>query len=172
MSENLPIKRRRSALKDSPDVRARIITGISEGIPLAVICREDGMPSVTTVWNWEQEDAELSESIARARLIGFDAIAAEALQIADTPVIGEEITDSEDGRTIKRADMLGHRKLQVETRLKLLAKWDPKRYGDRPEIMIQNNNSNAGGMIELRPEQDEALQRVIQDAQDRVRKIP
>jgi hypothetical protein len=171
MSENLPIKRRRSALKDSPDIRERIITGISEGIPLAVICREDGMPSVTTVWNWEQEDAELSESIARARLIGFDAIAAEALQIADTPVIGEEITDSEDGRTIKRADMLGHRKLQVETRLKLLAKWDPKRYGDRPEIMIQNNNSNAGGMIELRPEQDEALQRVIQDAQERVRRI-
>lgn len=171
MSENLPIKRRRSALKDSPEIRERIITGISEGIPLAVICREDGMPSVTTVWNWEQEDAQLSESIARARLIGFDAIAAEALRIADTPVIGEEITDSEDGRTIKRADMLGHRKLQVETRLKLLAKWDPKRYGDRPEIMIQNNNSNAGGMIELRPEQDEALQRVIMDAQDRVRRI-
>lgn len=171
MSENLPIKRRKSALKDSPEIRERIITGISEGIPLAVICREDGMPSVTTVWNWEQEDEQLSESIARARLIGFDAIAAEALRIADTPVIGEEITDSEDGRTIKRADMLGHRKLQVETRLKLLAKWDPKRYGDRPEIMIQNNNSNAGGMIELRPEQDEALQRVIQDAQDRVRRI-
>lgn len=171
MSENLPIKRRKSALKDSPEIRERIITGISEGIPLAVICREDGMPSVTSVWNWEQEDEQLSESIARARLIGFDAIAAEALRIADTPVIGEEITDSEDGRTVKRADMLGHRKLQVETRLKLLAKWDPKRYGDRPEIMIQNNNSNAGGMIELRPEQDEALQRVIQDAQDRVRKI-
>ena len=171
MSENLPIKRRKSALKDSPEIRERIISGISEGIPLAVICREDGMPSVTTVWNWEQEDAELSESIARARLIGFDAIAAEALRIADTPQIGKEITDSEDGRTVKRSDMLGHRKLQVETRLKLLAKWDPKRYGDRPEIMIQNNNSNAGGMIELRPEQDEALQRVIQDAQDRVRKI-
>jgi len=171
MSENLPIKRRRSALRDSPEIREKIITGISEGIPLAVICREDGMPSVTTVWNWEQEDAELAESIARARLIGFDAIAAEALHIADTPVIGEEITDCKDGRTIKRADMLGHRKLQVEARLKLLAKWDPKRYGDRPEIMIQNNNSNAGGMIELRPEQDEALQRVIHDAQDRVRKI-
>ena len=27
--------------------------------------------------------------------------------------------------------MLGHRKLQVETRLKLLAKWDPKRYGEK-----------------------------------------
>jgi len=28
-------------------------------------------------------------------------------------------------------DMLGHRKLQIETRLKLLAKWNPKKYGDR-----------------------------------------
>ena len=27
--------------------------------------------------------------------------------------------------------MLGHRKLQIETRLKLLAKWNPKKYGDR-----------------------------------------
>jgi hypothetical protein len=27
--------------------------------------------------------------------------------------------------------MLGHRRLQVETRLKLLAKWDPKRHGER-----------------------------------------
>ncbi|MNT50547.1 hypothetical protein D3C72_1874720 [compost metagenome] len=32
---------------------------------------------------------------------------------------------------VKRGDMLGHRKLQIETRLKLLAKWNPKRYGDR-----------------------------------------
>jgi hypothetical protein len=30
-----------------------------------------------------------------------------------------------------REDMLGHRKLQIETRLKLLAKWSPKRYGDK-----------------------------------------
>jgi hypothetical protein len=27
--------------------------------------------------------------------------------------------------------MLGHRKLQIETRLKLLAKFNPKKYGDR-----------------------------------------
>ena len=28
-------------------------------------------------------------------------------------------------------DMLGHRNLQIETRLKLLAKWNPKKYGER-----------------------------------------
>jgi hypothetical protein len=30
--------------------------------------------------------------------------------------------------------MLGHRKLQIETRLKLLAKWNPKKYGDRVQL--------------------------------------
>ena len=30
--------------------------------------------------------------------------------------------------------MLGHRKLQIETRLKLLAKWNPKKYGDRTTL--------------------------------------
>ena len=32
---------------------------------------------------------------------------------------------------VKKEDMLGHRKLQIETRLKLLAKWNPKKYGDK-----------------------------------------
>jgi hypothetical protein len=55
----------------------------------------------------------------------------DLLQIADTPLMGEEETSSNSGLTITRKDMLGHRKLQIETRLKLLAKWNPKKYGDR-----------------------------------------
>jgi hypothetical protein len=158
MSENLPIKRRRSALRDSPEIRERIIAGISEGIPLAVICREDGMPSDDTVRNWADEDERFARDIARARECGFDQIA-------------HRLRSTSRGRGESTGDVVRD-KLIIDTDLKLLAKWDPKRYGDRPEIMIQNNNSNAGGMIELRPEQDEALQRVIMDAQDRVRKIP
>jgi hypothetical protein len=30
--------------------------------------------------------------------------------------------------------MLGHRKLRIETRLKLLAKWNPKKYGDKVQV--------------------------------------
>jgi hypothetical protein len=36
--------------------------------------------------------------------------------------------------------MLGHRKLQIETRLKLLAKWDPKRYGDKLSLSGDKEN--------------------------------
>lgn len=131
-----------------------IVERLSEGEPLAQICRDEGMPAARTVREWQQTDEAVSAAIARAREEGFDAIAAECLRIADTPMPGKSEKrellgvlkhKDEDGKEQSMAlpeaelvvteerveDMLGHRKLQIETRLKLLAKWDPKRYGDR-----------------------------------------
>ena len=89
------------------------------------------MPAWTAIYAWAAADKALSERIAHARDQGYDAIAEDLLQIADTPLMGEEETSSNNGLTVTRRDMLGHRKLQIETRLKLLAKWNPKKYGER-----------------------------------------
>jgi hypothetical protein len=75
-----------------------------------------------------------SEAIARARDAGWDKIALDALRISDTTEDGETIVEKPDGIEVRRADMLGHRKLRVETRLKLLAKWSPKKYGERTHL--------------------------------------
>jgi hypothetical protein len=160
--------------KLTPAVLKRIVDGLSEGTPLTVICSPAAMPSDRTVRDWMDASPEISAEIARARDRGFDKIALDALRIADTPIIGEEITQSEDGMQVKRSDMLGHRKLQIETRLKLLAKWDPKRYGER---MAQEISGPNGGpvtvtpAVQLTPDQDAALRRVIEDAQERVRRL-
>ena len=45
------------------------------------------------------------------------------LEIADTPVEGSRTKTTDKGNEVTTEDMLGHRRLQVETRLKLLAKW-------------------------------------------------
>lgn len=63
---------------------------------------------------------EFSSAIARSRLEGFDAIARRARQTAR-------------GRGDSTQDVQRD-KLIVETDLKLLAKWDPKRYGDRLNV--------------------------------------
>jgi hypothetical protein len=89
------------------------------------------MPAWTAIYSWAAQDKTLSERIAHAREQGYDAIAEDLLQIADTPIMGETETSSANGLTITRQDMLGHRKLRIETRLKLLAKWNPKKYGDK-----------------------------------------
>jgi hypothetical protein len=33
--------------------------------------------------------------------------------------------------TVTEEDLTQHRRLQIETRLKLLAKWNPRKYGDK-----------------------------------------
>ena len=110
---------------------------LSRGEPLAAICRDEGMPHDSTVRDWMARDEMIALAIARARESGEDWLAAECLQIADTPVEGiiEKLEpDKETGRLVvverRKEDMLGHRRLQIDTRLKLLAKWNPKKYGD------------------------------------------
>lgn len=146
----------------SQEVADAICERIADGEPLRVICREEGMPAWRTVYDWLTKDEAFAARFARAREVGFDAIAAEALEIADTPMEGVRTEIADDGKTKEvREDMLGHRKLQIETRLKLLAKWSPKRYGDKVAVggaddlpPIQSNST-----ITLTPE--EAYKRMI-----------
>lgn len=140
-------------------IKDEIIERISEGTTLRSICREEGMPSWHTVYQWKEEDEEFNSRFARARELGHDAIAEEALAIADTPVEGIEYEDGPMGSKQSRKDMLGHRKLQVETRLKLLAKWNPKKYGDRVE---QHHTGGIGTTdASLTDQQKAALDRAL-----------
>lgn len=123
------------------EIGEQIAARLSLGEPLAQICRDEGMPHDNTVRAWMAANEAFSVAIARARELGYDVLAAECLSIADTPVLGEETTVKPNGDVeTKTGDMLGHRKLRIETRLKLLAKWDPKRYGDKIQTEI------SGGM--------------------------
>ena len=94
-----------------------ICNRLSEGEPLAQICRDSGMPSDQVVREWALKDESVSTAIAQARARGFDTIAQECLQIADDT--------NEDPQS---------RRVRIETRLKLLAKWDPKRYGEKVDV--------------------------------------
>jgi hypothetical protein len=115
---------------DRAAVVAKVVAGLRLGTPLTHICAEPGMPCDDTIRDWAEADAMIARDIARAREVGFDQIALEALAIADdasrdTKVVGE------DEREVANTEWISRSKLRVETRLKLLAKWDPKRYGDR-----------------------------------------
>ncbi len=122
--------------KRSPDVIQRIVDGLSNGVPLTVICAEQGMPHDDTVRLWMRTDPDLSHAIARAREAGFDRIALEALAIADNTQNDTVLTDK--GGEVPNSEWISRSRLRVETRLKLLAKWDPKRYGDKPEVIVNN----------------------------------
>ena len=103
-----------------------IVEGLSVGTTLREMCRMPGMPSWRTVYDWINADADTASRIAHARELGYEALAEQTLDIADnTLAINEHIQKS---------------KLRIDTRLKLLAKWSPKRYGDRATVDVGNKD--------------------------------
>lgn len=122
--------------KRSPELEAEVLSRLAKGEPLAAICRSAEKFPHPTVWrDWCAADESLSIAYARARDDGFDAIAQECLDIADdcsrdTIGYGSEEQPQEKPNT----EWIQRSKLRIETRLKLLAKWDPKRYGEKLEL--------------------------------------
>ncbi len=114
----------RPSLK-TPELCDEIEQRLSKGEPLLQICRDEWMPTARAVYNWMDADAELSSRIARARDLGYDAIAMESLEIIDTPP--ERVEGKIDSASVQWA------KNRAEHRLKLLAKWSPNKYGDKVE---------------------------------------
>ena len=141
MSETEQVKRKRGRPSlQTPELENEICQRLAEGEPLRQICRDAHMPNWRTVYLWRLASPEFDSAIARARIPGLDAIAEETLEIIDTfPMMIE-------GESGSRIDS-GHvawLKNRVEQRMKLLAKWDPKRFGDRTELTGPN-----GGPIQI-----------------------
>jgi hypothetical protein len=91
-----------------------------------------------------QDDGAFAERIARARELGADAIAEEVLEIIDD---GRndwmERFDEEGNATGRQAngEHIQRSKLRAEMRLKLLAKWSPKKYGDSTKVELAGHLS-------------------------------
>lgn len=119
-------------------VADEICERLSQGEPLRQICRDERMPSWRTVYDWKAAHADFAARIAHAREAGFDAIAEECLEIADETAFDTILTDQGDR---PNSEWITRSRLRVETRLKLLAKWDPKRYGDK----VTNELTGPGG---------------------------
>jgi len=114
----------------STAVERRIIEGLCDGTPLRELCRQEGMPSWRSVYDWIAADPDFASRVAHARDTGTDAIAEQALALID----------AEPARVDGKIDP-GHvqwKRAQVDTRLKLLACWNPKKYGSKQTVDVGN----------------------------------
>lgn len=126
----------------TPELAEEIVERLSNGEPLAVICRDAHMPSDDTVRNWAASNEELSRAIAHAREVGGDVIAWRARQTlrGKGPDEGGESTgDVQRDKAIAEFD------------LKLLAKWNPKRYGDKLDLTSSDGSMSQPTVIQIVP---------------------
>lgn len=100
---------------------------VSEGMTLIDACRNLGIP-IRTMYHRISTNSRFAEMMNEARDAGHDAIANETMRIADHTA--DDYFDN--GKLNKEAVMRS--KLRVETRLKLLSFWHPKKYGQKLQV--------------------------------------
>ena len=114
---------------NADEIKTSICEQIAHGVPLAEIARQPGMPKRQTVHDWMAADEDFAGRFARARDDGADAIAEQTLEIVDQPPERDQFGKIDPG-------WVAHQKLRAEHRLKLLAKWNPKKYGDKLDTTV------------------------------------
>lgn len=138
--------------KFTKQLAARICERLAFGETLIAICRDEDMPSDSTVRMWALEDrGGFSAKYARAREIGYLHMGDELVEIADTTQEGVVVKESEKGTETRSGDMIEHRKLRVDTRKWMLARALPKIYGDRQTHEVElSANAQLLALIEGR----------------------
>lgn len=130
--------------KKTPKLIEEVLSRIAQGETLASLGRElDFHP---TSWSqWVHDDEDLAIAYAQARDVGADVIADDVLRIIDEEPERVVQIDEEGNKSTSRLDSAGvaWARNRAELRLKLLAKWAPKKYGDKQQVDIGNTDGEA-----------------------------
>ncbi len=134
----------------SDDIVEEVLARLADGEPLRVILRSDRsrFPGKSQWYAWMAEDEELTKRFRQAREEGAEAIAEECLSIADdarNDWMGRAAEGGDEKALQFNSEHVQRSKLRIDTRLKLLAKWFPQRYGDK---LTTEHTGPGGGPVE------------------------
>ena len=136
------------------EMKDRIFDLIATGSSIAEIAGTQGFPVQSTFYRKMADDDEFARFIARAREAQQDHEADYCIELADSAT-------PEDYNV---------KKLQIWARQWRAGKLAPKKYGDKPEIIVNNNNTAASAtVINLPPDQEAQLKQLIDSTRDRVK---
>lgn len=113
-----------------------ILRRMASGETITAICKDEAMPSLTTVWEWQKASGDFAENYARARKMQAHAWANEQIDLADAPLIGRKtITETDPAGlvTVKEyvADNVERTRLMIDARRWAAARSNPEAWGDR-----------------------------------------
>lgn len=148
---------------DRAAVGEYVCSELKAGRSLDSICKEEGVPNIATFLDWVRQDPNgLGKHYAHAREIGYMLLADEIVQLSDKThewVMVQELdaeglpmVDDKGEPRLKRvlmplsADVIAHKRVQIDTRKWMLSKMLPKIYGDK---VTQEHTGADGGPIAI-----------------------
>ena len=115
----------------------RICFRLSQGESIVTICSTEDMPAQSTIYRWLRDERreKFREMYARAREDQADWMFERMREVASTPMEGEIVTIKDNGKKeVRREDMLGHRRLLVDTLKWQAAKLKPRVHCDKIDV--------------------------------------
>lgn len=132
----------------TPELADRICHELAQGRSMRSVCKDEDMPSMSSVFKWLRENKEFSQQYARAKEESADAMAEEILDIADD---GSNdfmlITKGDNEYVVENKEWTNRSKLRVDTRKWIMSKFKPKKYADKIDVtsggeIIKGNSIN------------------------------
>jgi hypothetical protein len=140
--------------KYNDSLASTILRLMTTGMSLKRICDQPGMPCADSVYYWQAIHPDFSVRYARAMLDRAQFWAEEILDISDDGS-NDWVEQQRNGRTVMVADHehIQRSRLRVDTRKFLMAKLDPKRWGDKIQVSGDADNPLQVSVRDLAKEQ-------------------
>lgn len=142
-----------------------IIERVAGGETLTKICESDQMPDRRTVYRWTEANEAFRHAYARAREHQLESWADEILDIASDQ--SRDIQYDAEGRPRSDNTAVNRDRLRIDTKKWLMAKLNPKRYGDK---VTQEHTGEDGGPIKYARVVDRPPKETPEEWQARVSK--
>ena len=144
----------------------RICARLVEGESLRSICRDDDMPTASTVFLWVRTRPEFSEQYAHAREMQADLQFDEIVEICDDG--RNDWMERHGGSMALNKEAIQRSSLRVDTRKWRMSKMAPKKYADRLDV-----NHSGAVAVDTRPdfsalskEKRDVLRLLLQEAEE------
>ncbi len=123
------------------EVADKICEGLSQGMSLRAVSRQEDMPSIPTILLWMSQNSSFLEQYTRAKEVGIELLAEELIEIADDATNDYMERKNSDGSVEMVIDQenIQRSRLRIDTRKWALSKILPKKYGDRVEVANTGN---------------------------------
>lgn len=114
----------------------KICHELALGKSLRTVCKTDGMPDISTIFEWFRTKEGFTKQYEKAKQEASDALAEEILDISDESS-GDyiEVVDKDGNvRTRLNQENIQRARLRVDTRKWLMSKMKPKKYGEQVDV--------------------------------------
>lgn len=147
----------------SQELAVTICDRLIHGEGLRAICRDDAMPSISTVIDWIKNKDDFSAQYAKARELQAELLLDEILEIADDS--SQDTIDTANGK-IANTEFIARSRLRVDTRKWAMGKMSRKfndkiiqevtgANGDPISLLLTQVQGNSLGVSQTTADDDE-----------------